>query len=673
MDLNTLLTLTMAQITEFMDAERSTLFLYDEERGELWSRVAQGDEVSEIRRSADAGIVGTVMQTGDVMNLQETDQDPRFNYEQEYAEWLDVLPEHPPKPHETVSEIRLKADQGIAGVVMQTGKSLNIPDAYQDPRFNKSIDEETGFRTRNILCMPLVDADGKRIGVVQVLNKHHNHFTEKDEKLLQALGLQVAIAVENAQLYENLSELRRTENELNEALREQHRHLQDAYRQIEGTNEELKTTLKKFKMVRRLSLLFFIGLSTLIGLYLGSGSTLLQELEEPRALRNAETQGGEFFTVEPEEVTASVTLSGHIQPLEVLNLVSPMNGKVKSRHFNYGAYVQKGELLLRMDTAEEEIRYRNIKADYIRAQQRLAILEDWENSSDVAGARRALSRAKLEMDALQRQKQENRRLLDMGIIPASEYQTSEQAYANQRLDYLAAQDALQLILSQGGEAQQAIARLELENAQLALRDVETTLQQADIRAPVSGVVMLPAIEKDKKSVEIDVGSSVELGEALFAIGNMEGISVECKVDEVEVRKLNIGQTVRITGDAFPGHELRGTLDKIASQADTGQGKVPYFTVTTIVPKLSEAARQNLRLGMSAQAEITVYRNRNAFLIPFEALRREGDSWWVTVRNRDTGYLRSVEVSIGVTTLESVEITQGLGEGYEVLLPLGMGR
>ena len=79
----------------------------------------------------------------------------------------------------------------------------NIPDAYSDSRFDQRVDKRTGYHTRNILCMPIVSKTGARIGVTQVLNKKGSApFSAKDESRLQAFTAQVAVSLENAQLFD---------------------------------------------------------------------------------------------------------------------------------------------------------------------------------------------------------------------------------------------------------------------------------------------------------------------------------------------------------------------------------------------------------------------------------------------------------------------------------------
>jgi adenylate cyclase len=151
LDLTTLIQTIMSKASEIMNADRASLFLIDRETGELYSRVAQG---------------------------------------------LDV------------AEIRLPKSRGLAGHVATTGATLNIPDAYQNPLFNRETDRKTGYRTRNVLCMPIRDHAGDVTGVTQVINKRGGTFDRSDEELLGAFSAQASIAIENAQLYERTMNLK---------------------------------------------------------------------------------------------------------------------------------------------------------------------------------------------------------------------------------------------------------------------------------------------------------------------------------------------------------------------------------------------------------------------------------------------------------------------------------
>ncbi len=149
-DIDVLLKVIAEETKIAIQADRCTVFMYDKDKNELWSKVALG---------------------------------------------LDS------------QEIRFPADKGLAGYVVKTGEPLNIPDAYSDPRFNPDIDKETGYTTKTILCMPIKNNNKEIIGAFQVLNKFGGAFTKRDEDLLAAIGGSASIALENAQLFEQQKEL----------------------------------------------------------------------------------------------------------------------------------------------------------------------------------------------------------------------------------------------------------------------------------------------------------------------------------------------------------------------------------------------------------------------------------------------------------------------------------
>ena len=101
---------------------------------------------------------------------------------------------------------RLKFGEGIAGWVIQSGKPMIAEDVHKEPRFSDRFDRETGFTTRSLMCVPLT-VRGKTIGAIQVINKKNGStFTKEDSELLTALAQQIAVALDNAKLYQRLEE-----------------------------------------------------------------------------------------------------------------------------------------------------------------------------------------------------------------------------------------------------------------------------------------------------------------------------------------------------------------------------------------------------------------------------------------------------------------------------------
>jgi signal transduction histidine kinase len=123
---------------------------------------------------------------------------------------------------EPAREIRLRVGEGIAGTVVESGEPVMVQDVSGDSRFNSDFDRMTGFETRSMICVPLI-VRGRVTGAVQVINKKSGkEFTHTDLELLTAACHQIAVALENAKLYERLQrkfhlteqELKRTQERL---------------------------------------------------------------------------------------------------------------------------------------------------------------------------------------------------------------------------------------------------------------------------------------------------------------------------------------------------------------------------------------------------------------------------------------------------------------------------
>src|SRR5262249_47503964 len=110
-------------------------------------------------------------------------------------------------------EITLPVGHGIAGSVAATGETIDIPDAYADPRFDSSFDATLGYRTKDIYCMPIVNRVGEIVGVLELMNRMRP-LTEEDEEFLAGVSVHVGLALENAQLHREILEKRKIEQEL---------------------------------------------------------------------------------------------------------------------------------------------------------------------------------------------------------------------------------------------------------------------------------------------------------------------------------------------------------------------------------------------------------------------------------------------------------------------------
>lgn len=144
-DLDTLLTRIAESATSLLCAERASIFLYDPKANELWTKVALGTK-----------------------------------------------------------EIRLPSNAGIVGHVFQTNELLEVPRPYEDPRFNREVDRRTGFVTRNLLTCPSRDMTRNPIGVLQVVNRIGGDFTESDRLMIEMLADQAGVAIQRHYLQQEV-------------------------------------------------------------------------------------------------------------------------------------------------------------------------------------------------------------------------------------------------------------------------------------------------------------------------------------------------------------------------------------------------------------------------------------------------------------------------------------
>jgi len=120
---------------------------------------------------------------------------------------------------EGVKEVHIPVGAGIAGGVAEDGKLVNIPDCYADSRFDPSFDKKTGYKTNNMLVLPIKDSEGEILGVLQVINKAGGHFNDKDEEYANLVAKQAAVSIKNAREFKEMGEVQRKLRSLNDLVK----------------------------------------------------------------------------------------------------------------------------------------------------------------------------------------------------------------------------------------------------------------------------------------------------------------------------------------------------------------------------------------------------------------------------------------------------------------------
>ncbi len=164
-DLDLLLDFIVQESAKIVNADRATLFLYEEDTNQLISKIALG--------------------TGEI--------------------------------------VRFDSNIGIAGEVFHSGKVQNLEDVYKNKKFNPTIDKKTGYKTKSVLCVPINNIEGKAIGVLEALNKMDGVFTSEDIEILEIFSSNAAVAIDNARLINDLAGSRNHLEKENKILKEKNR------------------------------------------------------------------------------------------------------------------------------------------------------------------------------------------------------------------------------------------------------------------------------------------------------------------------------------------------------------------------------------------------------------------------------------------------------------------
>ena len=482
-------------------------------------------------------------------------------------------------------------------------------------------------------------------------------------------GERVAVIVVVSDITE-IQELRETELRQAEVIEAQLGEIQAAYSDLEGRNRELSALTRRLRQAR--------GAAMLAAplLFLAIGAWYLQPLDyfsagaspvAPVDSESADQAALPTITIQPREFSSTIALRGALSPGRIERIASPIESLVTAVHAVPGDRVSQGDLLAELDTGLLADEQRRAEIEHIEARDRLLEIENWENSSAMARTRRALRRAKIDLDDAEREVSNTSFLLEQGIIPSSQHEQAKRQHEGRMLDLEEAERELEAVWAQGSDDEVRKVRLQANSAEERLRAQQKKLDLTRVVAPFSGVVVeQPGLQSQ---AALAAGQPVAPGQVLFNIADLERLRVMTSVNEVDFRKMEAGQQARITGPGFPGLEVEGSVTSVSSWAGSGSRMrgAPEFEVVVTLNTLEGEALKRLVAGMSAYVTVVVYQNLAALMVPIDAVGQGGGEAWLRVADSEGGWERR-PVELGLTALDSVEVVAGLSPGERIVLP-----
>jgi HlyD family secretion protein len=341
-----------------------------------------------------------------------------------------------------------------------------------------------------------------------------------------------------------------------------------------------------------------------------------------------------------QEVSTSITTNGKVEPIHGFEAHAPTSGTVKKLLVREGDHVKAGQLLVALDDTRVRGDVANALSRLKAAQVRYDNLTAGGNQAQLILRKADLQKVTTELDSAQRQLSALERLQQRGAATPDEV-----AAARDRLDRAQA-DLTQLQSRiRYSPQEQAYAASEVADSKLFLQLTEQNLRDCNIRAPFDGTVyFLPA----------RVGAWVNPGDLLLQEADLSQLRVRAFVDEPEIGRLAIGQTVKISWDALPGHSWQGTVATLPSTVVPRGSRVVAEIFCNV-----DNAEHLLLPNINVSTTIIASSKQDALTVPREAVHEDGGHSYVYVLDGD--HLHRRELKLGISNLTRVEILSGVSD------------
>lgn len=347
-----------------------------------------------------------------------------------------------------------------------------------------------------------------------------------------------------------------------------------------------------------------------------------------------------IISIQTNSFSNKLFYSGIIQPLRTVVITSPTDGTIVEMPFQYGEEVKNNQLLFMLSSAKFVTEYKTALMQYIKT--------------------------KNDFNTAQSQLTESEFLHKNQLISDDDFKMKQSNYYAAQLALLQARDGLEILLQQLDVKGVDLYKLTIADIDKINQAMHLQMSAENLRivSPATGII-LSASKNEEENKKISKGDVVKQGDVLAVIGDMNGVSVRIKVNELTVNQLKVGQPVKITGLAFPNDVLAGKIKRVDRQGEASNGGLPTFSAEVQAIHLTKAQQDIIHVGMSAKVEIDI--NEPAeILVPIAAVRENNGQSFVRVVDENKKTSHEVLVKTGKTTVDSVVILSGLKTGDKIL-------
>ena len=370
------------------------------------------------------------------------------------------------------------------------------------------------------------------------------------------------------------------------------------------------------------------------------------------------------------DLVVKISATGIVEPNFKVEVKSKASGEVLKFSFEEGDRIKKDTLLLQLDKSDEQRNVAKAMAEKsssvarLRKAETALLLQDTKYETDLQKAKSAVESAEVSLkesvDKLQRQKD----LFAQEFAAQETLDRSETAFRVNKENLIQAQAQLQAakdsiydITMKKNEIE--LAKADLERADIELEEVQERLDETEIFAPITGVIIEKLVEQGQ--IIASGISNVSGGTALATIADMSRLFIIADVDETDIGAVELGQSVTITADAFPDTNFQGKVKRIAPQ-----GKVENsITIFKVKIEVLGAGKNILKPMMSSNIEIVTASVKDTIYLSRGAVRKEGDGVYAVIL--EDGLPKKIPIEIGIENPIHTQVLSGLEAGQKVIL------
>lgn len=353
----------------------------------------------------------------------------------------------------------------------------------------------------------------------------------------------------------------------------------------------------------------------------------------------------QIFVAEMKTPVQKLYFTGALFPIQTTGVIAPVTGNITSIGFNYGERVIKDQVLLILHSSQLADNYRKSVNDFLQKKQTYQT-----DKNNFAG-----------MQAL----------YNAGTLSKNDFTAAKVQLETASLAFLQSEYELQKVLYTANVDPKKIESLSISDTEQVNTLLQRRFRHIAVVAPASGIALFPTEKttSDGKSSsgKLTSGAEVKEGQLLLQLGDLSGFSATFDVSEVDIDRIKKNMEVRVTGNAFPGEELKGYVTSISSQANqsASDGNLSMFTVKIKIPEVTKELAGKIRVGMSAKFQIDI-QSPPSIMLPIKAVFEKNGKSMVNILD-EQGKEKAVPVVTGDTTLMHVVIVSGVKSGDKVVM------